>query len=388
MELNDIQDSFERAAKRQKLSSSKSEELIDQLKREIEQALASIAPDNDPPIPVDLKETLVDLRTKLQAFVASLDSLGEVQKEPSTTLAKHQKLLEQTFHPDISQALLVKVDFAPDAMNQVITAHLYRAGLFDVADSMAMEAPGGPEPVPLRPDFQKLHQMLDALRRRDVGPALGWASANRESLGNSSSTIELKFHELRFFHILQNLTRTDALEYARAHVAPFATRHMKDVQKVMGSLLWAGRLDKSPYADLASPASWDRLAGELTRMFLSFLGQPLGDPLDVAVRAGVEGLPTILKLASVMDVKKQEWLGLKQLPVPVELGGEFQFHSVFVCPVSREEGSEENPPMMLTCGHVLCKQSILKMSKTNTQSFKCPYCPRYMSSVHCKRLHF
>jgi len=54
----------------------------------------------------------------------------------------------------------------------------------------------------------------------------------------------------------------------------------------------------------------------------------------VAIAAGVEGLPTLLKLAHVMSAKKQEWLGMKQLPVPVELGKEFQFHSIFVCPVS------------------------------------------------------
>ena len=40
----------------------------------------------------------------------------------------------------------------------------------------------------------------------------------------------------------------------------------------------------------------------------------------------------------------------------VELGPEFQFHSVFICPVSREQASRNNPPMLLQCGHVLCEQ--------------------------------
>ncbi len=31
------------------------------------------------------------------------------------------------------------------------------------------------------------------------------------------------------------------------------------------------------------------------------------------------------------------------------------FYSIFACPVSKEQSSEENPPMMLPCGHVLCK---------------------------------
>lgn len=42
----------------------------------------------------------------------------------------------------------------------------------------------------------------------------------------------------------------------------------------------------------------------------------------------------------------------------LELGSQFVFHSVFACPVSREQGTPDNPPMLLPCGHVLAKQSL------------------------------
>ncbi|KAL5079346.1 hypothetical protein RYX36_007767, partial [Vicia faba] len=51
--------------------------------------------------------------------------------------------------------------------------------------------------------------------------------------------------------------------------------------------------------------------------------------------------------------KKQEWQTTNQLPVPIEMDEEFQFHSIFVCPVSKEQASEDNPPMLMSCGHVL-----------------------------------
>ena len=79
---------------------------------------------------------------------------------------------------------------------------------------------------------------------------------------------------------------------------------------------------------------------------------------------------------------------MKQLPVPVDLGKEFQFHSIFVCPVSRDQASEENPPMLLLCGHVLCKQSISKLSKSSTRTFKCPYCPLQASAAQCRQIYF
>ena len=43
---------------------------------------------------------------------------------------------------------------------------------------------------------------------------------------------------------------------------------------------------------------------------------------------------------------------------------EFVFHSIFACPVSKDQATEENPPMLLPCGHVLCKAclSLLKPS--------------------------
>jgi hypothetical protein len=35
---------------------------------------------------------------------------------------------------------------------------------------------------------------------------------------------------------------------------------------------------------------------------------------------------------------------LKQLPVETPLDNAFQFHSIFACPVSREQSTAENPP--------------------------------------------
>lgn len=79
---------------------------------------------------------------------------------------------------------------------------------------------------------------------------------------------------------------------------------------------------------------------------------------------------------------------MKQLPVPVELEDKFQFHSIFVCPVSKEQATEDNPPMLMSCGHVLCKQSIMKMSNDLSESFNCPYCPADIDASQCKQLNF
>ena len=111
-------------------------------------------------------------------------------------------------------------------------------------------------------------------------------------------------------------------------------------------------------------------------------------------------MPTLLKMTAVMIAKGQPWEGLEQLPLEVELPPRFAFHSVFACPVARDQSTPDNPPMILPCGYaatlhcgcealricaaahshpprslVLCKQSIHKLARGNARVFKCPYCP-------------
>ncbi|XP_061370083.1 protein RMD5 homolog [Gastrolobium bilobum] len=385
MELSSIKDAFDRVAKKQKLSSSKSQEIVDQVGREIEQALATIQSPHDPLKPVDEKSIITELKFKLNA-IGALQQLEGSHKELNISLTKYQKLPEKVLNPDISKAYR-NVDFDTHIVNQIIASHFYHQGLFDIGDSIINEA-GEPDATALRSQFLEMHQIIEAMRNKNLQPALTWVSANREKLVQIGSNLELKIHTLQFVEIVQNGTRADALKYARTYLTPFASLNKDEFQKLMGCLLYAGRLESSPYSELMSPVHWEMTTEELARQFCTLLGQSYESPLSVAVAAGVEGLPTLLKLANVMAAKKQEWQEMKQLPVPVELGKEFQFHSIFVCPVSRDQGSEENPPMLLPCLHVLCKQSIIKLSKNSTRTFKCPYCPTEATVAHCRQLYF
>ena len=44
--------------------------------------------------------------------------------------------------------------------------------------------------------------------------------------------------------------------------------------------------------------------------------------------------------------------------------------------------------MLLPCGHALCKQSLMKIAKTATRNFKCPYCPLEATVMQCRELVF
>ncbi|KAK9284989.1 hypothetical protein L1049_024171 [Liquidambar formosana] len=384
MELNTIKDAFDRVAKKQKMSSSKTEEVIEQISQEIEQALAKIQSLDDPASQLNQKSILAELNTKLKE-IAPLGQLEGTQKDLNIALSKYPKLLEKSFNPDISKAYR-NVDFDTHTVNQIIASHFYQQGLFDISDCFLSEAKE-PDAADMKSLFLEMYQILSAMKTRNLEPALKWAVTNHDKLKENGSDLELKLHRLQFVEILQKGSRDEALKYARTFLAPFASNHMAEIQKLMACLLWTGKLDCSPYSEFLSPAHWDKLTEELTRQFCNFLGQSYESPLSVTIAAGVQGLPPLLKLMNVMAGKKQEWQSMEQLSVPVDLDREFQFHSIFVCPVSREQATEENPPMLMLCGHVLCKQSITKMSKNSTRSFKCPYCPSDIVATQCRQLY-
>ena len=53
------------------------------------------------------------------------------------------------------------------------------------------------------------------------------------------------------------------------------------------------------------------------------------------------------------------------LQIEVPLPPENRYHSVFACPVSKDQTTEQNPPMMMGCGHVISKDSLQKLGKPN-----------------------
>lgn len=109
-----------------------------------------------------------------------------------------------------------------------------------------------------------------------------------------------------------------------------------------------------------------------------------------SVVVGTTALPVIMKVYNIMSVKKTEWSQQDELPVEIPLDDSLRFHSVFACPVSKEQATEENPPMMMPCGHVICKESLLRLSRNSrvTSKFKCPYCPNESSADQAVEVYF
>lgn len=71
----------------------------------------------------------------------------------------------------------------------------------------------------------------------------------------------------------------------------------------------------------------------------------------------------------------------------ISLPSGLRFHSTFTCPVSKEQATEENPPMMMACGHVVCAESLARLGSRTHGKLKCVYCPTESTVSQAVRLY-
>lgn len=366
-----------KVVKKQKTSEAKVDKSLQDLIDLVTEARNSLSDASTCP-----EQVLQELGKRIEA-AGPIDSAVSYTKELHSAIGKLGKALDKAkeqgmdIQLDVCKAMRdVPMDEGP--LNQVIAEHFFREGRFEVGQIFASEC-GLQAADELRKPYVAMHSILQQIKAKNLQPALDWVAEQRELLspGGLPSMFEFKLQALNFVNLLKEQGRGAALSYAKQHFQRYQGRFMSAIQRLMGCMLYYGKpLADSEYKDLLSPAAWDEVAADFTRQACSLMGQACESPLAVSVAAGAAALPPLFKLATVMEQKMQGDLRTcEQLPMELELGDEFVFHSIFACPVSRDQSTPDNPPMLLPCNHVLCEQSVLKIAKNRTRVFKCPYCP-------------
>ncbi|KAH7981765.1 hypothetical protein HPB52_001075 [Rhipicephalus sanguineus] len=215
-----------------------------------------------------------------------------------------------------------------------------------------------------------------------------WATSSEEH-ELQGTALHFQLHRLHLVGLLQRGAAAEAIAYARAHLAPLARQHERDLQVLMGSLAFLrvpGGLARSPYAFLLEPALWSDTCEAFTRDACALLGLSVRSPLAVCVEAGSLALPALLNIKQVMMQRQVAgvWSTRDELPIEIRLG--CQFHSVFACPILRQQSSDANPPMRLVCGHVISRDALHKLASGS--KLKCPYCPVEQNPSDARLIHF
>lgn len=97
------------------------------------------------------------------------------------------------------------------------------------------------------------------MHKRELAPALEWVTTYADQLETHHSVLEFKLHRLAFMQILSNGmgSQTAAIAYARKYFAKFVNTFEKDIQILMGSLMYLPvGIENSPYKDLNSTEMW------------------------------------------------------------------------------------------------------------------------------------
>nr|XP_018898843.1 PREDICTED: protein RMD5 homolog A [Bemisia tabaci] len=323
----------------------------------------------------------------------SVQRLAADHRDLHSTVSKVGKAIDRNFVQDFASTSREDVFSGPDKimlLNQVICQHFIRQGMLDIVDELVAEAGVKTEPSVKEP-FSALNSILDSLKQKDLTQAFDWAREHRESLEAQNSSLEFKLHQLQFISLLQKGTtgQNEAIAYARTHFSQFVGRHEKEVQNLMGMFLFLPHgISASPYAHMLEPHLWSDIVDTFTKDACSLLGLSVDSPLSVSVNVGCAALPALLNIRQVMQQKQVTgmWSGKDELPIEIELGQEHKYHSVFACPILRQQSSESNPPMRLICGHVISRDALTKLGSVN--KLKCPYCPVEQNPSEARLIYF
>ncbi|KAG9510827.1 E3 ubiquitin-protein ligase RMND5A [Fragariocoptes setiger] len=280
-----------------------------------------------------------------------------------------------------------------EMINQVIIEHFLRNGMIEIADELSREAKLD-IPNTQKTQFIELNMILDSLKRRDLGPALMWATKHQEKLHEMGSSLLFKLHRLAIIELLrQGVTKqAEIVYYARNSLQNLGARHEKDIQHLMGALLYLNSgIEQSPYSYLLDDVNWGEIMEIFRRDACSLLGLSVESPLSVTIDAGCVALPALLNINQMMQKQKVTniWQSRDELPVEIDLGKKLHFHSTFACPILRQQSTESNPPVRLICGHVISQDALHKLTQTtNSSKLKCPYCPVEQGISDAKVIHF
>ena len=259
--------------------------------------------------------------------------------------------------------------------------------------------------------FQEYYDIINDLNDNKIKKLYDWCTKNRDILlknienknenKNKDENMENKdiYFECvkyRYNLLLEDDSKTveDCVEFTRKHFKPFIAdkNYIKEISKLMTKLLFK-KTDKEKSEINTESKIEEKNKGEGNKEGLEFIKnlfietflklnhKSRDDTLNTILLAGRYVLPQVVeseeKLAKDKDKKNIEVDKEKnQLMYSLELPEELIFHDIFVCPVSKEIASADNPPIRLNCGHCICKNSFDKIEKSGVRhnQIKCPIC--------------
>ena len=340
------------------------------------------------------QEQANELKNVIKQCKIKLQTIGTDHRNLHATVSKVGKAIDRHFTHDyqsIAPIDLFEYEKFLHILNQVIVEHFSRQGMTDVAESLVTESRLPPEEDSHRELFADLYQMWESITKRNLGPALEWATQYSSELDTRKSNLEFKLHRLAYLQLLQQgiPAQAEAIAYTRAHFNKFINRFEKEIQMLMGCLIYLPMgYENTPYTHFFTNDMWVDAADSFLTESCDIVGVNKDSSLEIIINSGCYALPALMNLKQIMVKNRVSgvWSGRNELPIEIDLGSEYRYHSTFTCPILKQPSTDQNPPVKLKCGHVISKDAMHKL--TRGLMIKCPYCPKESTVSETKKIFF
>lgn len=365
-------------------------------------------------------EGIKALRPGLQTFLKldSQKSIATLQKNYHAHISRFLKILERACvqFPIYEQVNDVNSE---EYILQLVYHYLYWNGYTETIQELnsSKEEREDKYDVSEREidHVQEIAPVIKATVSGDMSVAEAWVSSRSEALGDAASDISFDIARLKLLtlfndneHILAPTT-VSAIQTVLPH---YYSKYRVPVERIMGFYLWRrasvhrNSALPCPYPELMSHATAVNCLCQKLLMHCAQLHDlPTSPHLLVALDAGAALVPLLQTSLAYEQDHRRTWSALEQIPIdpPATLSSAGKkdkqaataaahapalYHSVFSCPVSHETASASNPPVLLKCGHAVCRQSMAALPRVRGQKFKCPTCYSEMTAQDALELHF
>lgn len=367
---------------------------------EIEKALDE--PLDDAKLVKSVKDATSQISAKHKAIHSGISKLGK-QIDKQFTSSYSNLLGVTSINDDVSRLNVLKS----------IIEHLYCSGYSEIAEDLEEESSVNlyPKDSDKKTKFVELAKLISSIREGDFDSSLEWIATNRSNL-NANSMYEWKIRKCQYCRMLLDKT-SSVEELIIASRKMTSCRELEaetegdEIKMLMTALLYRNKLDDSetlgPFVKSLANSSAE-ICDELINDFSNVNGihELRHEHLMSAHSAGCYALPALIGIKSVFEQRNmtlskvfgENYLTDERkevLPIEIKLPKRLRYHSVFSCPILREQTTLNNPPMRLVCGHVISKDARDKMadnSHTHGHLIKCPYCPTEQKSDQAQPLYF
>eukprot|EP00760_Papus_ankaliazontas_P039359 PhM_4_TR9545/c0_g1_i2/m.34217 len=371
---------------------------------------------------VPIAEGLANLTKHVEvASASSRDSASALQRETSTftSIVSEKFAAYEEFsndqQPDVVSSSAdgaLSHELRNRSLLHLIYDQLLHDGYLDIASEVATHTTDVSD-CAKRQQYVELHDMLRCILDRDVAKPIEWckeflsqAEALQKRNGSSPDIPRLhqdiltdgvadlcfELHWLRALSLVMGGRRSDAVEFVRREVTPL-TRSCRSkrskVNQLLTSMVFMGgstQVPSAPYEWLGPTSAtkvWQRTALKFMVTWCARYQMADRPALELCVEAGHHVYPLLHKYMALPFRSDDAALQLESMP------RDLTFHSWVCCPVTHvlaTKADDDNPPVLLPCGHVFSEHALRSLGRYGSHRIKCAYCPLETDRSMCVRL--